>query len=340
MSENRSDSIMYFLEKYSEEKEILEIFDRNQSDRLFLEMLRNNENILELIVFADFDDFALEDLYCSSPEKVQQTARKFLDKNLAVITNNMTYVRFPKKNREIIYCALEQINFVADLVYVYYGESNSRTGLYFKELENDNNIADDLRITAIISQSEIMPSELHPQKVVLGNYLKDRSFIRILSARLTYGDNEIKNTEQLCQVLINTLIDQYIKQHHPDYTQQRHEQMIESYSKRIFTDRPIDMIKQAAKQEEEAIQKEYERKRAERRDELDKVTNNLLMGCGCFSVIAIIILIFGAFFASCVVDSNDYDHSDVFEKDPNTWTEDEKDYVNDFFDFVDENNEN
>ena len=40
-------------------------------------------------------------------------------------------------------------------------------------------------------------------------------------------------------------------------------------------------------------------------------------------------------FGSSSVSKNKYD--DVFEKDPNTWSEDEKEYVNDFFEWMGEN---
>lgn len=59
--------------------------------------------------------------------------------------------------------------------------------------------------------------------------------------------------------------------------------------------------------------------------------NTIYVGVLLAIIIGIVLL-----FKSCTSSGNDY--SDVFSKDPNTWTDEEKDYVNDFADWFDKNN--
>lgn len=58
---------------------------------------------------------------------------------------------------------------------------------------------------------------------------------------------------------------------------------------------------------------------------------------GCFAVIFVIVLYISI---ACSISKRDrgYEYDDVFKKDPNNWSDDEKDYVNDLFDYMKENN--
>ena len=58
---------------------------------------------------------------------------------------------------------------------------------------------------------------------------------------------------------------------------------------------------------------------------------------GCFAVIFIIVLFIGI---SCSISKENrrHEYDDVFKKDPNNWSDDEKEYVNDLFDYMKENN--
>ena len=61
---------------------------------------------------------------------------------------------------------------------------------------------------------------------------------------------------------------------------------------------------------------------------------------GILIVIVVALLLYG--FQSCS-DNDDYysdKYDEVFHKDPNTWTKEDKDYVNNLFDFIDENDNN
>ncbi|MDO4280901.1 MAG: hypothetical protein Q4C56_04665 [Peptococcaceae bacterium] len=54
-------------------------------------------------------------------------------------------------------------------------------------------------------------------------------------------------------------------------------------------------------------------------------------GCGCIIFVLILFMIIGGLSECTGSSHNKYDG--VFEKDPNTWTDDEKRYVDDFFEW-------
>ena len=74
---------------------------------------------------------------------------------------------------------------------------------------------------------------------------------------------------------------------------------------------------------------EYNQKQAK---ELKK---SIVFGVITVAIIAIFML--GIQNCNCAGDSK---YEDVFNKDPNTWTEDEEDYVNNLFDYIVENDDN
>lgn len=53
------------------------------------------------------------------------------------------------------------------------------------------------------------------------------------------------------------------------------------------------------------------------------------------TIACVVLMVIGLCFSSCE-NSNEFE--DVFRKDPNTWTEREKEHVNDFFDYLEEKN--
>lgn len=73
--------------------------------------------------------------------------------------------------------------------------------------------------------------------------------------------------------------------------------------------------------------------------ENDSETKNLIVSQkvkikNVFSITIIILAIVGVFIIGFLIsDGNSNKHDDVWDKDPNTWTDQEEDYVNDFFEW-------